>query len=47
MKITVIGRSNMGSAFVRQLSRHGHEVRLVARDAGSGTAIAPTWILRD
>jgi predicted dinucleotide-binding enzyme len=35
MKITVIGAGNMGSAFVSQLVRAGHQV---------STAIASTWI---
>ena len=33
MKITVLGAGNMGSAFVSQLVRAGHQVRVTARDA--------------
>ena len=32
MKITVIGAGNMGSAFVKQLTRAGHDVSVTARD---------------
>ncbi len=50
MKVTVIGAGNMGSAFVQQLSRAGHDVRVTARDpakaaqlaaANAGTAAVP------
>lgn len=40
MKVTVIGAGNMGAAFVKQLSRAGHVVRLVARDAEKARAVA-------
>lgn len=51
MKITVIGAGNMGSAFVKQLSRAGHQVSVTARDrtkaekvaaANPGTKAVPT-----
>lgn len=32
MKVTVIGAGNMGSAFVKQLTRAGHQVSVTARD---------------
>lgn len=40
MKITVIGAGNMGSAFVKQLTRAGHEIRVTARDAAKAEAVA-------
>ena len=40
MKITVIGAGNMGSAFVKQLTRAGHEVRVTARDATKAEQLA-------
>ena len=48
MKITVIGAGNMGSAFVKQLSRAGHQVSVTARDSAKaeGVAAARTWLLR-
>lgn len=39
MKTTIIGAGSMGSAFVRRLSRNGHEVRVVARDAGKAQVV--------
>ena len=33
MKVTIIGAGNMGSAFVKQLVRAGHEVSVTARDS--------------
>jgi predicted dinucleotide-binding enzyme len=33
MKITVIGAGNMGAAFVKQLTRAGHQVSVTARDS--------------
>ena len=33
MKVTVIGAGNMGSAFVKQLVRAGHQVSVTARAA--------------
>lgn len=32
MKVTVIGTGNMGSAFVKQLAKAGHQVRVTGRD---------------
>lgn len=40
MKITVIGAGNMGSAFVKQLTRAGHRVSLTARDSGKASEVA-------
>ena len=40
MKITVIGAGNMGSAFVSQLSRAGHQVSVTARDSGKAAQVA-------
>lgn len=40
MKITVIGAGNMGSAFVSQLTRAGHQVSVTARDIGKATQVA-------
>ncbi len=40
MKITVIGAGNMGSAFVKQLTRAGHEVSVTARDAANAERVA-------
>lgn len=40
MKITVIGAGNMGSAFVKQLTRAGHQVSVTARDAAKATEVA-------
>lgn len=40
MKVTVIGAGNMGSAFVTQLVRAGHEVSVTARDAGKAAQLA-------
>jgi predicted dinucleotide-binding enzyme len=40
MNITVIGAGNMGSAFVRQLSRAGHQVSVTARDSGKAAKVA-------
>lgn len=40
MKVTVIGTGNMGSAFVRQLTRAGHQVRVTARDAAKAAQVA-------
>lgn len=51
MKITVIGAGNMGAAFVKQLTRAGHQVSVTARDmhqaeqvasANSGAVAVPT-----
>jgi hypothetical protein len=40
MKITVIGAGNMGSAFVKQLTRAGHQVSVAARDAAKAAQLA-------
>ncbi len=40
MNITVIGTGNMGSAFVKQLSRAGHKVVVAARDLDKAEAVA-------
>lgn len=40
MKITVIGAGNMGSAFVTQLSRAGHQVSVASRDASKADGVA-------
>lgn len=39
MKITVIGTGNMGSAFVKQLARAGHQVRVTGRDLAKARAL--------
>jgi 8-hydroxy-5-deazaflavin:NADPH oxidoreductase len=40
MKVTVIGAGNMGSAFVKQLVRAGHEVSVTARDSAKAAQLA-------
>jgi predicted dinucleotide-binding enzyme len=40
MKVTVIGAGNMGSAFVKQLVRAGHQVSVTARDAAKAAQVA-------
>lgn len=40
MKVTVIGTGNMGSAFVKQLTKAGHEVRVTGRNAAKAQALA-------
>lgn len=40
MKVTVIGTGNMGSAFVKQLAKAGHEVRVAGRDLAKAQALA-------
>lgn len=40
MKVTVIGAGNMGSAFVTQLTRAGHEVAVTARDSAKAAHVA-------
>ena len=40
MKITIIGAGNMGSAFVKQLSRAGHQVSVTARHLEKAQALA-------
>lgn len=43
MKVTVIGAGNMGSAFVKQLHRAGHAVRITARDGAKAAALAALY----
>lgn len=40
MKVSVIGAGNMGSAFVKQLTRVGHQVLVTARDASKAQTVA-------
>ncbi|WP_413723117.1 NADPH-dependent F420 reductase [Sodalis sp. RH23] len=40
MKITVIGAGNMAAGFVKQLTKAGHLVYIVGRDAGKSEALA-------
>lgn len=40
MKVTIIGAGNMGSAFVKQLVRAGHEVNVTARDSAKAAQVA-------
>lgn len=40
MKITVIGTGNMGSAFVKQLSKAGHQIRVTGRDLAKAQVLA-------
>lgn len=40
MQVTVIGAGNMGSAFVKQLTKAGHQVTVVARDLRKAQAVA-------
>ena len=40
MNITVIGAGNMGSAFVKQLTRAGHQVSVTARDFDKARQLA-------
>ena len=40
MNITVIGSGNMGSAFVKQLTRTGHRVYVMGRNAAKAQALA-------
>src|SRR3982751_2658484 len=40
MKVTVIGAGNMGSAFVKQLVRAGHQVSVTARDSAKAARAA-------
>lgn len=40
MNITVIGTGNMGSAFVKQLSRAKHEIRVTGRDLSKAQLLA-------
>ena len=43
MKITVIGAGNMGTAFVKQLTRAGHQVSVTARDAAKAAQVAAAY----
>jgi len=40
MKVTVIGAGNMGAAFVKQLTRAGHQVSVTARSPEKALAVA-------
>ena len=40
MKVTVIGSGNMGSGFVKQLKRAGHDVRVTGRNAEKAQQLA-------
>ena len=40
MKVTVIGADNMGSSFVKQLVRAGHQVSVTARDSAKAAQVA-------
>ena len=40
MNITVIGAGNMGSAFVKQLTRVGHQVTVASRNSEKAKAVA-------
>lgn len=40
MKVTVIGAGNMGAAFIKQLTRAGHQVSVTARDAAKSAQVA-------
>jgi 8-hydroxy-5-deazaflavin:NADPH oxidoreductase len=40
MKVTVIGAGNMGSAFVSQLARAGHQVSVTGRDPAKAAQVA-------
>ncbi|WP_031404566.1 NADPH-dependent F420 reductase [Thiomonas sp. FB-Cd] len=43
MKITVIGSGNMGSAFVQQLTKAGHQVIVTGRDAAKASQLAARY----
>jgi len=43
MKITVIGAGNMGAAFVKQLTRAGHNVNVTARDLARANDVAANY----
>jgi predicted dinucleotide-binding enzyme len=40
MKVTVLGAGNMGAAFVKQLTRAGHQVTVTARSPDKAQAVA-------
>ncbi|MBW4047453.1 MAG: NAD(P)-binding domain-containing protein [Proteobacteria bacterium] len=46
MKITVIGSGNMGSAFVQQLTKAGHQVIVTGRDAAKASQLAARYRAR-
>lgn len=43
MKVSVIGSGNMGSSFVKQLSKAGHSVSVTSPDQVSAEALAKTY----
>jgi len=43
MKVTVIGAGNMGAAFVKQLTRAGHQVSVTARSPAKAQALAQAY----
>ena len=43
MKVTVIGAGNMGSAFVKQLTRAGHQVSITARNLDKARTVAAAY----
>jgi len=43
MKVTVIGAGNMGAAFVKQLTRAGHQVTVTARQLDKAQAVAAAY----
>ena len=43
MNVTVIGSGNMGSAFVQQLTKAGHQVSVTGRDAAKARALAARY----
>ncbi|HYA76562.1 MAG TPA: NAD(P)-binding domain-containing protein [Burkholderiaceae bacterium] len=43
MKIAVIGAGNMGSAFVKQLTRVGHDVTIASRDGTKAAKVAAAY----
>ena len=40
MKVTIIGAGNMGTAFVKQLVRAGHDVSITSRDSAKAARVA-------
>ena len=43
MKVTVIGSGNMGSGFVKQLKKAGHDVRVLGRSADKAQQLAAQY----
>jgi len=43
MQVTIIGTGNMGSAFVKQLTKAGHAVRVAGRDLAKAQALAAQY----